>query len=109
VGRHFRFGRNKIIVGRDEKENKILLEERGRHDLAFEASGIPGPISVLQGLKSKNAIELAAKLTAFYADAETAAVRVDYGGERLDKSLIVAVPNKTEVEDLRIRSCVQPL
>jgi predicted ribosome quality control (RQC) complex YloA/Tae2 family protein len=104
VGRHFRLGKNKIIVGRDEKENRALLEERGRNDLAFEVSGVPGPISVLQGLKTKKAIELAAKFTAFYADAETAAVKVSYGRERLDKSLIVAVPNRTEVEALRIRS-----
>ena len=104
VGRHFRLGKNKIIVGRDEKENKALLEEKGRQDLAFEAWGIPGPISVLQGLKTKKAIELAAKFTAFYADAETAAVKVNYGRERLDKSLIVAVPKRTEIEALRIRS-----
>ena len=108
VGRHFRFGENKIIVGRDEKENKTLMEEKGRHDLAFEASGIPGPTSLLQGQKSKKAIELAAKLTGFYADAETSTVKIGYGRERLDRSVIVEVPNRTEVEDLRIRSCVSP-
>jgi hypothetical protein len=104
VGRHFRFGENKVIVGRDEKENNTLLREKGKYDLTFEASGIPGPISVLQGKKSKKAVELAATLTAFYADSETETVRVEYGRTKRDKSVIVQVPSRAEVERLRIQA-----
>jgi len=102
VGRHFRFEESKIIVGRDEKENKILLKEKGKYDLVFEASATPGPISVLQGEKTLKAIELAASLTAFYSDEKTATVRVSYGRERLDRSMTVKVPSRTQVENLRL-------
>jgi tRNA-specific 2-thiouridylase len=102
VGRHFRFGENKIIVGRDEKENKTLLKEKRRHDSVFEASATPGPTTILQGKKTKKAIELAGSLTAFYSDRETDTVRVSYGKERLDKSLTAKVPSQTEIENLRV-------
>ena len=102
VGRHFRFGENKIVVGRDEKENRILLKEKGRHDLLFEASEIAGPITVLQGQKTKKAVELAAAVNAFYSDAETDTVKINYGRENLNKSMTAQMPSRAQVENLRI-------
>src|SRR3989304_5913858 len=74
VGRHFRFGENKIIVGRNEAENKILLAKKTRNDFSFEVPDIAGPITILQGSKTKRAVKLAAALTAFYSDAKTQSV-----------------------------------
>ena len=102
VGRHFRFGENKIIVGRDEKENRLLLKQKGRHDLLFEVSEIAGPITVLQGQKTKKAVELAAAVTAFYSDAKTYTVKINYGRESLDKSMTAQMPSRAQVENLRI-------
>lgn len=103
VGRHFRFGKNKIIVGRNDKENKILIEKKGRNDLLFEPSEIPGPISILQGQKTKKAMDLASALTAFYSDAETDTVPIRYGRKQLDKSVFAKMPKRAEVESIRIR------
>ena len=36
VGRHFRFGNNKIIVGRNEAENGVLLRAKQKTDYYFE-------------------------------------------------------------------------
>ncbi len=102
IGRHFRFNRNKIIVGRDEEENKSLTERKTQNEFYFELPDIVGPITILQGPKTKKAIKIAAELTAFYSDAKTEKVKVNYGREDLDKSLIVAIPSKTEVDKLRI-------
>ncbi|MGA2385297.1 MAG: hypothetical protein ABSG33_02055 [Candidatus Bathyarchaeia archaeon] len=102
VGRHFRVGANKIIVGRNEAENKFLTEQKSPSDYYFESPDIVGPVTLLQGSKTKAAVELAAKLTAFYSDAETGEVKVCYGREALGKSLTVAVPDKAEVEKLRV-------
>jgi len=102
VGRHFRFGQNKIIVGRNEAENKILLAKKTRNDFAFEVPDIAGPITILQGSKTKRAAKLAAAFTAFYSDAKTQSVTVGYGREKLDKSVTVTVPSRTEVDNLRI-------
>ena len=102
LGRHFRFGENKIIVGRNEAENEVLAIKKARNDYHFEVPDVGGPITVLQGLKTKKAIEVAAALTTFYSDAEGNNVTVNFGRERLDKSVTVSVPNRAEVESYRI-------
>jgi tRNA-specific 2-thiouridylase len=102
VGRHFRFGENKIIVGRNEAENKILTAKKMRYDYYFEVPDVGGPITVLQGLKNKKAIQVAAALTAFYSDAKSDRITVNFGRNSLDKSITVPVPSRAEVEILRI-------
>jgi len=105
VGRHFRFGENKIIVGRNEAENKILTAKKARNDYYFEVPDIGSPITILQGAKTKNAIRAAAALTSFYSDAKSDKVAVNFGRESLDKSIIVSIPTRAEVENLRIGNC----
>ena len=102
LGRHFRLGENKIIVGRNDAENKALMAGKARNDYSFEVPEIAGPITVLQGRKTKKAVEVAAALTAFYSDAKTEAVTVNFGRERLDKSVTVHVPSRAEVESMRV-------
>ncbi len=105
VGRHFRFGKNKIIVGRNEAENKILTAKKARNDYYFEVPEIGGPITLLQGAKTKNAIRTAAALTAFYSDAKSDRVTVNFGRKSQDKSINVSVPTRAEVDSLRIGGC----
>jgi tRNA-specific 2-thiouridylase len=102
VGRHFRLGKNKIVVGRNEAENSLLTQLRAPNDFYFELPDIVGPTTILQGLKSAKAVEWAAKLTAYYSDSETAEVKVNFGRKTLNKSLTVAVPDKAEVEKMRV-------
>jgi hypothetical protein len=68
----------------------------------FELPDIVGPITILQGPKTKKVIETAAKLTAFYSDAKTGEVKVNFGRETLGKSIMVAVPDKADVDKLRV-------
>jgi hypothetical protein len=56
----------------------------------------------LQGQKTKNAVEMAAALTAFYSDAKSEKVVVNFGRECLATSIIVSVPSKAKVDSLRI-------
>ncbi len=102
LGRHFRFGENKIVVGRNEKENNALTLGKARGDIVFEVPEIAGPITLLQGKKTKRAIEAAGELTAFYSDAKTDMVTVRYGREKMDKSAFVKRPSREEVERLRV-------
>jgi tRNA-specific 2-thiouridylase len=102
LGRHFRFGANKIIVGRNEAENKILTAKRERSDYYFEVPDFAGPITILQGPKTVKAIKAAAGLTAFHSDAKSDKVTVNFGKESLDKSMIVSVPSQAEVDSLRV-------
>jgi tRNA-specific 2-thiouridylase len=105
VGRHFRLGKNKIIVGRNEAENNVLKAKKPRNDYYFEAADVVGPTTVLQGAKTKKAVNTAAALTAFYSDAESAEVKVNFGRESLSKSITVSVPARAEMENLRVGNC----
>jgi len=100
-GRHFRLGKNKIVVGRNESENKVLMSLKGRGDYYFELPDIVGPITILQGVKTKSAIQRAAQLTAFYSDAKLEKVKVNYGKDTLDKAIVVIKPTRSEVDGLR--------
>jgi tRNA U34 2-thiouridine synthase MnmA/TrmU len=102
VGRHFREGKNKIVVGRNEAENKLLVARKTPSEYHFELPTIVGPTTILQGPKTKKAIEVAAKLTAYYSDAKTGEVKVNFGRATLEKSLTVAVPTEAEVEKMRV-------
>jgi tRNA U34 2-thiouridine synthase MnmA/TrmU len=108
VGRHFRLGKNKIIVGRNESENKFLTANKIRSDFYFEPSDIVGPTSLLQGPKTKIAVETAAKLTASYSDAKSGDIAVRFGRETLNKTITVTLPQKADVEKLRIGNLKKP-
>ncbi|MDR2699722.1 MAG: hypothetical protein LBC12_02765 [Nitrososphaerota archaeon] len=101
-GRHFRLDKNKIIVGRNEVENKILRSFKGKNEYYFELPDIVGPITILQGVKTIKAIQAAAQLTAFYSDAKTGKVKVSYGKDTLDKTIETIMPNRVEVDELRV-------
>ncbi len=100
IGRHFRFKNNKIIVGRNEKENKKLLELKQKTDYIFEVPNIGSPITVLKGLKTKEAIKIAAKLTARYSDSK-GKTKVKYG-KKLEKAIIVINIKESKIKKLRI-------
>ena len=102
VGRHFRFGKNKIVVGRDEAENKLLVAKKTKNEFYFELTEIVGPITILQGPKTKAAIKTAAQLTAFYSDAKSGEVTISFGRDNLNKTLMVKFPDKADVDKLRV-------
>lgn len=102
VGRHFRFGKNKIIVGRNNAENHLLTKTRLASDYLFEVPNCGSPTSILQGPKTNAAIHEAARLTAFHSDKEASEVVVNFGKTAPDREITVLMPSSTEVEELRI-------
>ena len=103
IGRHFRFGENKIIVGRNETENSLLLKKKKKTDYFFEVPDCGSPTTILQGSKTKAAIEAAAKLTAFHSDRKIGAVQVKFGKNHFTKQVLVSVPSLEEVNKFRLR------
>jgi len=102
VGRHFRFGKNKIIVGRNEAENQILRRVKSTGDCFFEVPDCGSPISILQGPKTAAAIEKAACLTSYYSDKKTSSVLVNFGKSDLDRHIVVSALTPSEVARMRI-------
>ena len=101
LGRHFRYKKNKIIVGRDEKENKKLTSLA--KNLIFEVKDWPSPITLLEGKATKKAIKIAAQLTVSHSDArDKKNVEVIYGKRKLNKLTKTSSLNKKDVDKLRI-------
>ena len=103
VGRHFRVGNGKIIVGRNRDENNRLLMIAKAQKLSWlEAVDYKGPVTLIIGEDSPLLLEKAAALTARYSDApKEKPVRVACKGkkEQVVESYVIA--NKT-LEDIRI-------
>jgi tRNA U34 2-thiouridine synthase MnmA/TrmU len=102
LGRHLRFEKNKIVVGRNESENRTLLEMKSPSDYYFEVPDCGSPITILQGTKTKEAIEKAAVLTAYYSDEKSSQVLVRFGKNKLNRTMNVSRPSMEDVDKLRI-------
>ena len=104
IGRHFRIGLNKIIVGRNHQENQRLLSSKKITDYYFEVPDCGGPITLLKGRKTKKIIVAAAGLTAYYSDNKSPNMIVNYGLKKLDKKVRVDRPSISEVQGSRIET-----
>ena len=103
IGRHFRLGKNKIIVGRNESENEQLEKMKEKNDYCFEVPNCGSPITLLQGPKTKKALEKAAGLTLRYSDGKTEKARVSFGKDKRDQHIVAVRMNDHEIEKLRIK------
>ncbi len=103
IGRHFRFGESKIIVGRNEFENGRLRDLRDVDDYHFEVLSCGSPPTILQGPKKEEAIEVAAGLTARYSDSKEKRITVGFGHEEKDNSMVALKLSNEKIEELRIR------
>ncbi len=98
-GRHFRLkSGTKVIVGRNEQENRILAAF-GKDKTLLTMRGLPGPVAILYPIKGKNDLEEACRLCARYSDAKGLVELLVNG-----KEIIKVLPfSEREVEDYRIR------
>ena len=70
VGRHFRLSpSSKLIVGRNEDENKVLKGLCQEGDVTFEVLGHNCPVSIARGILCVDDLMVSARLEARYSDA----------------------------------------
>ncbi len=85
-GRHFRLESGaKVVVGRNEEENKILIRYYDRDDILIEVIGVGSPILILKKSNNKKDVKKAASLCIRYSDADNndeVNVRINYGNNR---------------------------
>lgn len=104
TGRHFRLpGKAKLVVGRNEKENKTIseLKQNGDHIL-YVGNSIPGPTALLIGGVSGD-IELAAEITLSYSDAsgsESFPINIENGSEK--ETTMVRLKEKSSFSHMMI-------
>jgi hypothetical protein len=108
VGRHFRTGRSRIIVGRNDSDNKEIMRLRKLSDYIFNVPGKGSPVTLLSGAKTKDAILTAASLTVRYSDSEDNMTLVRFG-KRLERKTEAKRISEKENEDLRVISFLRLL
>ncbi|MFX1374418.1 MAG: hypothetical protein ACFFA0_01270 [Promethearchaeota archaeon] len=93
IGRHFRYKNTKIIVGRNESENKSLLLLKKPKDIIIETMDFPGPITIIQGKYDDESLNYAAKLTLRYSDLNQLKGQVKIGTkyDKLNSQLTVEI------------------
>lgn len=102
IGRHFRVGKSKIIVGRNRGENKQIYKLTNE-DWIFELKNWPGPATLLEH-PTQQAIRIAAALTMAYSDARHMKnVEVCYGGRKFNKCIKINSLHKKEIEKYKIK------
>jgi len=72
VGRHFRKGKTKIIVGRNHEENLVLEKLKGK-DVLLKPIDVPGPSVLVQGKD----LDVGARILVYYCKAKAAVVKID--------------------------------
>jgi len=101
TGRHFRLdSTTKVIVGRDENENRVLLARKKSHHFLVEATDIGSPITLLIGDHSEANQRKAAEITARFSSAKKRpTVEVSVTGQD-EQSVIEVSPLQNEELDL---------
>ena len=108
VGRHFRLGEaTRVVVGRNERENGVIVTFSRPDDLLLTTRDAPGPTALLRGDASEESIRIAAALTARYSKLRaepSVAVTVGPGrkGEAAESVVAVAPIDDDGAARLRI-------
>lgn len=99
VGRHFRLGSGaKVILGRNERENRIICNLARPTDKILQPVDVPGPAVLLLNSNSDEDLVTAARLCVRYSDhKQMSELKVDCQGRFL------TVPPLSEEEIIRLR------
>lgn len=101
VGRHYRLdAKTKVIVGRDQRENKVVETFARRGELLFELADITGPTALLRGEASEEYVRAAAALCAHSSRAKgcsSARVRIRRARGSKEERVIEVAPAPDEV------------
>ncbi|MBW2031411.1 MAG: tRNA 4-thiouridine(8) synthase ThiI [Deltaproteobacteria bacterium] len=104
VGRHFRIGpATKLIIGRNERENRFIRDFYREGDLLLAPLSVPGPTALAIGEVSPEQEGLVASMTAAYSDpGDGEEVDVGLGPRASARTLRVKRKEKKEFRALMI-------
>lgn len=103
-GRHFRTAEGrKVIVGRNERDNRLLEKLAGTGDATLHVADHPGPLAVVPGGGDEKALATAAALCILYSDApkdRSVTVCCTIGGRA--QTLVAAAASREEAKGLLV-------
>lgn len=71
TGRHFRLGKTKLIVGRNQTDNLALERTADNGTILLKVISVPGPVAIISRSSSETELQLAAAICARYSDRKT--------------------------------------
>jgi len=105
TGRHFLLkDKGWLAVGRNQKENRLLMELLEDNDILLKAISAPGPVSILRYSSSGADMETAARITARYSKYRVSPCRIGArrGRDGFQKCLdISGIVSEEELESYR--------
>jgi len=94
-GRHFRAGsETRIVVGRDERENDLIMNAARAGDLLMAVATHPGPLTLVRGRRDEGVLGIAGAITARYGKAralERVCVMIWNAGESRGSGRLIEV------------------
>lgn len=86
IGRHYRLDTGaKVVLGRDNKENNVLLSLVPYGYQLFTPAGFPGPVALLDGSLTQDIKQIIGRLIITYSkQVEGRTYRIQYGSEVFD-------------------------
>ncbi|MFH1478825.1 MAG: hypothetical protein ABIG92_03510 [Candidatus Omnitrophota bacterium] len=105
VGRQFRIHEGlKLFVGRDQRENELLVSFTEEGDHILDVIDMPSPIAIARGKAAKKDLLLAASILARYSDAKEANIKVSYKifPSEYQESLIVSPAAEDTLSTIRL-------
>ncbi len=97
TGRHFRINHKaKLIIGKDEKDNRYLEKMALSKDFIISTEHLPGPVALIKGKVNNEELNKAMKLVLSYADIENSGnFQVFFIRNSLKKFINVHIENKS--------------
>lgn len=106
TGRHFRLGKLKLIVGRNQTDNEILERTTDKGTILLKVISVPGPVAVISGSSSETELQLAAAICARYSDSKAntpVAIEVTDGKNGKETRIIEVLPaDQGLIDTLRV-------
>jgi tRNA-uridine 2-sulfurtransferase len=103
TGRHFRINHGtKLIVGRKEDENDLIVSLAKEDDLLLTTLSVPGPDVLVTGEITPDVEELAAIITVSYSDAKRDETPVEIKHKGKDKRIMARGQEKEDLKKYMI-------
>ncbi len=103
LGRHFRIGAHRLVVGRNRADNESLARDAGPEDWVLQARDVQGPLALFPAAAAEADLRRAAAVCARYSDRAPLApvvMTAHRGGQVLTFEVTPAAP--AEAEALRL-------
>jgi len=102
LGRHFRIGSVKIVVGRNEEENQKIKEMRGEGDVLLSAEHFPGPVALVCGAATEEILRQAAGICAAFSDAQREEIPQIWVRGKYERRIQPPCLSRTQVREFAI-------